>query len=141
MFEKDLLKDGPTSHLFQCGWYLDYPKDNTLTLGVPLRESIKSSFMETLASSTRTQVKGGRRKNASKGKGKLKEKVTKPPSSNVNQDAFVVVPLNQTVGLHTIKDTKREKRVLTHQFFPPLFLVEYGAFNRDHSNFLHLAQV
>jgi hypothetical protein len=41
MFEKDLLKDGPTSHLFQCGWYLDYPKDNTFTLGVPLRESIK----------------------------------------------------------------------------------------------------
>jgi len=41
--------------------------------------------METLTSSTRTHVKGGRWKIASKGKGKLKEKMTKPLSSNVYQ--------------------------------------------------------
>jgi hypothetical protein len=49
--------------------------------------------MKTFASSTRTWVEGGRLKMASKGKGKLKEKVAKPPSSN----AFVEVPLNQTL--------------------------------------------
>jgi hypothetical protein len=63
-------------------------KDNTPTLEIPLRESIKPSFLETLASSTKTQVEGGRKEMASKGKGKLKEKVTKRPSS----DAFVKVP-------------------------------------------------
>jgi hypothetical protein len=45
-----------------------------------LRENIEPSFMETLASLVGTQVEGGRQKIASKGKGKLKEKVTKPPS-------------------------------------------------------------
>jgi hypothetical protein len=45
--------------------------------------------METLASFTETQVEGGRQKMASKGKGKLKEKVTKHPS-----DTFVEVLLN-----------------------------------------------
>jgi hypothetical protein len=58
-----------------------------------MRESIKPFFMETLASSTKTQVEGGRWKMASKEKGKLKEKVTKPPSF----DTFVEVPLNQTL--------------------------------------------
>jgi hypothetical protein len=52
-----------------------------------------------LASSIGTHVEGGRQKIVSKGKGKLKEKVTKPPSSNVDQDTFVEVPLNQTIGL------------------------------------------
>jgi hypothetical protein len=47
--------------------------------------------METLASFAKTQVVGGRQKMASKGKGKLKEKMTKPPSS----DTFIKVPLNQ----------------------------------------------
>jgi hypothetical protein len=56
---------------------------------IPLRESIKPSFMETLASSIETQVEGGGQKMASKGKGKLKEKVTKPPF-----DTFVEVLLN-----------------------------------------------
>jgi hypothetical protein len=99
MFRKDLLKDSHASHLFQCGWYLDYSKDNTPTLEIPLKESIESSFMETLASSIGTHVEGGRWKNTSKGKGKLKEKVTKPLSSNVDQDAFIKVPLNQIIGL------------------------------------------
>jgi hypothetical protein len=45
--------------------------------------------METLASSVETQVEGGGQKMASKGKGKLKEKVTKPPSNT-----FVEVFLN-----------------------------------------------
>ncbi len=55
--------------------------------------------METLASSIGTHVKGGKWKNTSKGKGKLKEKMTKPPSSNVNQDAFIEVPLNHTIEI------------------------------------------
>jgi hypothetical protein len=40
--------------------------------------------METLASSIGTQVEGRRWKSASKGKGKLKEKVIEPPSFNAN---------------------------------------------------------
>jgi len=60
-----------------------------------LRESIEPSFVETLASFTKTQVEGGRWKITSKGKGKLKEKVTEPPSFHANQVAFVEVPLNQ----------------------------------------------
>jgi hypothetical protein len=50
--------------------------------------------METLASIKGTQVEGGRQKIASKGKGKLKKKVIKPPSFDVDLDAFVEVPLN-----------------------------------------------
>jgi hypothetical protein len=46
--------------------------------------------METFASFIGTHVEGGRQKITSKGKGKLKEKVTKPPSS----DAFTEVPLS-----------------------------------------------
>ncbi len=55
--------------------------------------------METLASSTRTHAESGRRKNISKGKGKLKEKGTKIPFFDVDQKAFVEILLNQTVGL------------------------------------------
>jgi len=55
--------------------------------------------MKTLASFVGTHVEGGRQKNVSKGKGKLKEKIAKPPSSNANQDTFVEVPLNQTIGV------------------------------------------
>jgi hypothetical protein len=47
-----------------------------------LKEKIKWSFMQTLASFVGTEVEGRRWKSASKGKGKLKEKVIKPPSSN-----------------------------------------------------------
>jgi len=54
MFKKDLLKDWLASHLLQYGWYLDYPKDNTPTLEIPLREDIKPYFMEALVNSTRT---------------------------------------------------------------------------------------
>jgi hypothetical protein len=91
MFLKDLFKDWSTPHLLQCGWYFDCLKDNTPTLEIPMRESIEPYFMETLASSVETQVEGGRQKMVTKGKGKLKEKVTEPPSS----DAFVEVPLSQ----------------------------------------------
>jgi hypothetical protein len=56
---------------------------------IPFRQNIEPSFMEILASSIETQVEGGGQKMASKGKGKLKEKVTKPPS-----DTFVEVLLN-----------------------------------------------
>jgi len=59
-------------------------KDNTPTLEIPLRENIELFFMETLASFVGTQVEGGRQKSTSKGKGKLKEKMTETPSSNVN---------------------------------------------------------
>jgi hypothetical protein len=53
-------------------------------LEIPLREIIKPSFMETLARFEGTQVEGGRHKIASKGKGKSKKKVTKPPSFDVD---------------------------------------------------------
>ncbi len=55
-----------------------------------MKESINHVFMDTLASFVETKVEGGRQKMASEGKGKLKEKLTKPPSTN----AFVEVPLN-----------------------------------------------
>jgi hypothetical protein len=45
-------------------------------LEIPLKESIKPSFMETLTTFAETQVECGRWKMASKGKGKLKEKNT-----------------------------------------------------------------
>jgi hypothetical protein len=53
-------------------------------LEIPLRENIEPSFMETLASYVETHVEDGRWKIASKGKGKLKEKVTKPPCFDAN---------------------------------------------------------
>jgi hypothetical protein len=54
-----------------------------------LKENIKPFFMETFASLIGTQVEGGKQKITSKGKGKLKEKMIEPPSSNVDQGAFV----------------------------------------------------
>jgi hypothetical protein len=68
--------DRPTPHLLQCGWYLNCPKDSTPALEIPLRENIKPFFMETLVSFVGTHVEGGKQKIVSKGKGKLKEKVT-----------------------------------------------------------------
>jgi hypothetical protein len=50
--------------------------------------------METLTSSIGTHVEGGKQKIISKIKGKLKEKMTEPPSSDVDQGACVEVPLN-----------------------------------------------
>ncbi len=85
-----MLKDWHAPHLFQCGWYLNCLKDNTPTLEISLKENIEPVFMETFANYAETQVEGGRGKMASKGKGKLKEKMIEPPSS----DAFVEVPLN-----------------------------------------------
>jgi hypothetical protein len=63
-------------------------------LEIPLRKNIELFFMEIFVSSTRTYVEGGRWKNVAKGKGKLKEKVTKPPSFDANQKTFVEVSLN-----------------------------------------------
>jgi hypothetical protein len=76
--------------LFPIFSNVNYLKNNTPTLEIPLRESIEVYFKETLASCTKTQVEGGRQKMVSKGKGKMKEKVTKPPSSN----AFVPFEIN-----------------------------------------------
>jgi hypothetical protein len=68
--------------------------------------------METLASFAKTQVVGGRQKMASKGKGKLKEKMTKPPSS----DTFIKVPLNQI--LQTTNNVRKEKKATTLLILP-----------------------
>jgi hypothetical protein len=69
--------------------------------------------MEIFISSAGTQVKGGRQKNTSKGKGKLKDKTTKPPSFDLNQDTFVEVPLSQNISFQTIKDMRRERMATT----------------------------
>jgi len=68
-----------------------------------------------------------------KGKGRLKEKVTKPPSSDVDQDTFVEVPLNQTISLQTTNDMRKEKRAITLHVFPTLPLtgvqnIQQGSF-------------
>jgi hypothetical protein len=57
-FRRTCSKSVLASHLLQCGWYLDCPKDSTPTLKIPLKENIKRSFMETFASSVGTQVEG-----------------------------------------------------------------------------------
>jgi hypothetical protein len=88
MFRKDLFKDWLAPHLLHCGWYLNYPKDNTPTLEIPSRKSIEPAFMETLTSFVETQVEGGRWKVASKGKGKLKEKMVEPPSFDAFMEVF-----------------------------------------------------
>jgi hypothetical protein len=75
-----------------------------------LKEGIDASFMETIVSYARTHVQGGRQKIVSKEKEKLKEKVTKPPSS----DAFVEVLLSPT--LCTKVDVKMKRMVNT----PPI---------------------
>ncbi len=68
--------------------------------------------METLVSFAKTQVEGGRQKMASKGKGKLKEKVTEPLFSNT----FIKVPLNQT--LQTTDNVRRERKATTPVVLP-----------------------
>jgi hypothetical protein len=65
--------------------------------------------METLTSSIGTHVEGGRRKIISKVKGKLKDKMIKPPSSDANQSTFVEVPLNQILGLQTTYNMVRKR--------------------------------
>ncbi len=118
MLQKDMLKDSFTSHLFQCGWHLECSKDKTPTLEIPLKENIKSSFMEILASSKGTQVEGGRQKITSKDKQKLKKKMTEPFSFDEDQDAFVEVLLSQTTSLQTIKDMRRKRWDITLLVLP-----------------------
>jgi hypothetical protein len=31
MYKKDMLRDWSSPHLLDCGWYLDYPKENILS--------------------------------------------------------------------------------------------------------------
>ncbi len=70
MFWKDMFKDWPAPHLFQCGWYFNSPKNNTPTLEIPLRESIEPSFMETFKL-CRNIGWGWEAKNYFQGKGKI----------------------------------------------------------------------
>ncbi len=68
-------------------------------------------------------------KNSFQGKGK----VTKPPSFNVDQDTFVEVPLNQTIGMQTTKDMRSKKRAITppiHPTPPPsgVWNIQQGSF-------------
>jgi hypothetical protein len=81
-------------------------------LQIPLRKNIEPAFTNTLASFAKTHVEGGRQKMASKGKGKLKEKVIEPPSS----DTFVEVPLSQI--LYTTDDVRRERKATTSFVLP-----------------------
>ncbi len=68
--------------------------------------------MVIIVSYARTHVEGGRWKNTYEGKGKLKEKKTEAPSSDVGQDAFIEVPLNQ-LNLHITKDMRRDRKATT----------------------------
>jgi len=67
--------------------------------------------------------------------------MTKPPSSNVDENTFVEVPLNQIAGMQTTRIRGEIEGLLPHQFFPPLLLVEFRALNMEHSSFFNLTQV
>jgi hypothetical protein len=71
---------------------------------------------------------------ASKGKGKLKEKVTKPPSSPLWRFLWTRFCRQLTMW-------GEKEGLLPHLFFPPLFLVDSRARKRDLSNFFHPTQV
>lgn len=62
MFHKILLKEWLPSHILECGWYLDCPKNNTPSSKIPLKENLELALMENLANFARTQVEGGKRK-------------------------------------------------------------------------------
>jgi hypothetical protein len=70
-----------------------------------------------------------------KGKGKLKEKVIEPLSS----DAFVEVPLNQT--LETTNDVRRERNATTPLVFSTFLLGGVRSTRHGSFSFLHPTQV
>jgi hypothetical protein len=44
MFRKELLKDWSSSHLLDCDWYLDYPKDCISSSEIALYKKIDPRF-------------------------------------------------------------------------------------------------
>lgn len=49
MYKKDLLWDWMFAHFFDCGWYLDYPKDTTPPKESGIKEKKNPNFLEHLA--------------------------------------------------------------------------------------------
>jgi hypothetical protein len=49
MYKKDLLWDWMFALFFDCGWYLDYPKDTTPLIESGIKEKNNPSFLECLA--------------------------------------------------------------------------------------------
>jgi hypothetical protein len=55
MFYKNLLKDWSSSHLVHCGWYLDYPKDNTPSSKILFQKSNEPTFQKAIVSSSQRE--------------------------------------------------------------------------------------
>jgi hypothetical protein len=51
MYQKNLFKDWTSSHLRDCPWYVDCPKDNTPLFEWELQEKLDPRYVECLASS------------------------------------------------------------------------------------------
>jgi hypothetical protein len=60
MYGKDLLKEWLSGHLTSCGWYLDYPINNTLELERKLREKFEDTHLDK-PTSINYSFKGGKR--------------------------------------------------------------------------------
>jgi hypothetical protein len=46
MYRKDMLRDWSSPHLLDCGWYLDYPNENTLSLEFGIRDKHEPRFLQ-----------------------------------------------------------------------------------------------
>jgi hypothetical protein len=64
---KDMLRDWSSPHLLDCGWYLDFSKENTPSLEFKIQEKHEPRFFQGLGAleketPTKKRLEGGRRK-------------------------------------------------------------------------------
>ncbi len=93
IFHKNLLKDWSSLYLLDCRWYLDYPKDCTVTSKATLCERIEPKFQSIIQASITIRIKAS--KNKSKRKGK--EQVRETKDTNDTRVDYVEVPLHGSI--------------------------------------------
>jgi hypothetical protein len=67
MYMKDMLRDWSSPHLLDCGWYLDFLKENIPSLEFKIQEKHEPRFFQGLGAleketPTKKRLEGGRRK-------------------------------------------------------------------------------
>jgi hypothetical protein len=67
MYTKDMFKDWSSPHLLDCGWCLDCPKENTISLEFKIQKKHELGFFQGLGAlekktPTKKRLEGGRRK-------------------------------------------------------------------------------
>jgi len=87
MYKKKLLKNWTSSHLWDCPWYLDFPKDNIFPYKWEFRKKLDLSYVECLASFEMEARASDKKKNQDgakkKGKGRVSDSNVEGEDSRV----------------------------------------------------------